>query len=161
MTTETREQLIGAVMLVLLVALMVFLNQTRDPQAGATGETRVEALFGQVDGLGLGAEVRMGGVRIGSVVDQRLDAGYRAVVTLGIDPGVSLPKDSSASVQTDGLFGGKFVIIEPGFEEETLASGDRITRTQDAQVVSEILDLIISEGRAALAERRAQAGQAK
>ena len=158
MTTETREQLIGALTIVVLVALMGFLNQGRDVQASGNGGAQVEALFGRIDGLRPGSEVRMGGIQIGKVTAQRLNKQFQAVVSMEFQPGVVVPKDSSASVQTDGLFGGKFIVIEPGVEDDALASGDRITDTQDAQVVSDLLDLIISEGRAAL-EARKQAGK--
>ncbi|MEK9673128.1 MAG: MlaD family protein [Rhodospirillaceae bacterium] len=160
MSSESQEQLIGAATLALLVLLMVSLNQSRDIDGAASEGVLVSALFGRVDGLVPGDDVQMGGVRIGTVQAQTLDAGYRAVVTLALDPGAVVPSDSAASIQTDGLFGGKFVVIEPGASEKSVKTGDRITRTQDAQVVGDLLDAIISEGRAALAQRRA-AGQKK
>lgn len=153
MTIETKEQMIGALTLVALVVFLFALNQRDDVALTPAGTIRVEALFGKVDGLVSGDEVRMGGVPVGKVTGQRLDAGFRAVVTMTLDKVVPVPKDSSASVQTDGLFGTKFVTIEPGAETDVLKTGDRIVRTQDSQVVSDILDMIISEGRARLAER--------
>ena len=165
MTLEIKEQLIGALTLVLLLAVIGVMNQGRDRAGAGDGRIRVDALFGRVDGIQPGSEVRMGGVRIGTVVDQRLDNGFRAVLTLSLMDGIAVPKDSSASVQTDGLFGGKYIVLEPGAAEQGLKTGDLIAITQDAQVVSDILDLIISEGRAALEARRSGAetapGQAK
>jgi phospholipid/cholesterol/gamma-HCH transport system substrate-binding protein len=163
MTLETKEQLIGALTLIVLLALIGFLNQGRDVRTGGDGRIQVDALFGRVDGIQPGAEVRMGGVRIGTVSGQRLDEGFRAVLTLSLTGGVLVPKDSSASVQTDGLFGGKYIVVEPGAAEEGLKTGDLIAYTQDAQVVTDILNLIISEGHAAIEARKAGAasGQAK
>ena len=66
-----------------------------------------------------------------------------------------LPLDTSAAIHTDGLFGSKFVVLEPGAEEDVLQSGDEFTYTQDAVVVSDLLDLIIAEGKAARAKREA------
>jgi len=83
------------------------------------------------------------------------------VLTLNLTDRIPVPKDSSASVQTDGLFGGKYVVLEPGASEETLKAGDLIALTQDAQVVGDILDMIISQGRAALAARKGATEQAK
>lgn len=161
MSGETREQLIGTLALVVLVAVIGFLNQGRELGGVRDGHFRVEALFGRVDGLASGDEVFMSGVRIGTVAGQRLDAGYRALLTLKLQDGVRVPRDSSAAVQTDGLFGAKFVVIQPGASEDLLKSGDRITLTQDAQVVEELLGLIISEGRAALAARKAAEDRGK
>ena len=111
MTLETKEQMIGALALVVLLALLGFMNQSRDMASVADGRIRVDALFGRVDGIAPGAEVRMGGVR-------------------------------------------------PGASEQGLKTGDLIAYTQDAQIVSDILDLIISQGQAAMAERRAAAESA-
>ena len=154
MTLATKEQMIGGLALFVLLAVIGFMNQTSDVTGAADGRIRVEALFGRVDGIAPGAEVRMGGIRIGSVAAQRLDERYRAVLTLSLTDGVPVPKDSSASVQTDGLFGSKFIVIEPGGSLDNLKTGDLIAYTQDSQVVSDILDLIISQGRQALAERK-------
>ncbi|NQW01963.1 MAG: MCE family protein [Rhodospirillales bacterium] len=119
----------------------------------AATQKRVLAKFNKVDGLSEGSAVRMGGVRIGSVAKMDLDEKYRAVVTLDIDKGYPYPKDTSASIHTDGLFGGKFVVLEPGAEEAVIQTGDEIFLTQDAVIVSELLELIISEGKAAMAKR--------
>lgn len=160
MTLETKEQLIGALALVVLLALLGFMNQSRDMASVADGRIRVDALFGRVDGIAPGAEVRMGGVKIGTVAAQRLDDKFRAVLSLNLTSSVMVPKDSSASVQTDGLFGGKYIVLEPGASEQGLKTGDLIAYTQDAQIVSDILDLIISQGQAAMDERRAAAESA-
>jgi len=76
---------------------------------------------------------------------------------LRIDNPVGLPKDSSASIHTDGLFGSKFVVLEPGAEEAVLKNGDEIIYTQDALVVSDLMELIISEGKSKRAQQDAEA----
>jgi phospholipid/cholesterol/gamma-HCH transport system substrate-binding protein len=157
MTRETREILIGAATVFGLVALLGFMNAHSEP-IGAASQVVLHAKFNKVDGLADGAEVRMGGIGIGKVVGMRLDSGYRAVIAMRIDTPVGLPKDSSASIHTDGLFGSKFVELVPGAEEGLLKSGDEVRFTQDAVVVSDLMDLIISEGKNARAE---QAGKAK
>ena len=96
----------------------------------------------------------MGGVRIGRVSKLHLDNYFRAVVTMDLDNKYPYPLDTSASIHTDGLFGGKFIVLEPGAEENTLATGDEISLTQDAVVVSDLLELIIAEGKSAKAKRK-------
>ena len=155
MMSETREQMIGAVALVVLLAVIGFLNQGHATAGSEPGRLHVEALFGRVDGLLKGDAVYMSGVRIGTVAGERLDKGYRAVLTLNLTDAVPIPKDSSAAIQTDGLFGAKYVVIQPGADDAVLKSGDRITLTQDSQVVEDLLDMIISEGQANLEARRA------
>ena len=96
-----------------------------------------------------GGAVLMGGVRVGRVSKMRLDNYFRAVITMDIDNQYPYPVDTSAAIHTDGLFGGKFIVLEPGAEDDTLNTGDEILLTQDAVVVSDLLELIISEGKVA------------
>ncbi len=152
MTREIREILIGGATVLGLVAVLAFMNARAEPLSAAGPQMVVKAKFNKVDGLAGGAEVRMGGIAVGRVAGMTLDNKFRAVIDLRIDRPLGLPKDSSASIHTDGLFGSKFVVLEPGAEEAVLKSGDEITYTQDAVVVSDLLELIISEGKNARAE---------
>ena len=74
-----------------------------------------------------------------------------------MDAGVQLPEDTAAAIHTDGLFGSKFVVLLAGGEDATIKPGGAITHTQDALIVSELLELIIAEGRAARAKQDAAA----
>jgi phospholipid/cholesterol/gamma-HCH transport system substrate-binding protein len=114
------------------------------------------ASFNRIDGLSEGDPVYLSGVRIGSVEKMWLNKDFRAVVTFWLKGGIELPSDSSAAIHTDGLFGSKFIVLEPGAEESFLKNGSLITFTQDAVVVSELLDLIISEGKANRAKNQSQ-----
>lgn len=149
MIRETREILIGGVTVAVLGAVLLFMQARHEIAGAASGDMLVTAKFNKVDGLAIDSEVRLGGIRLGRVAAMDLDERFRAVVTFEIDGGVPLPTDTSASIHTDGLFGTKFVVLEPGAEEAALKSGGEITYTQDAVVVSDLLDLIISEGRVA------------
>jgi len=150
MSREIREIVIGAVTVAALIGVLVFMNVRHELMGGAGGGAlTVVGKFNKVDGLVEGSDVRLGGIKIGEVTAMDLDDQYRAVVTFTIDKGVPLPSDTSASIHTDGLFGAKFVVLEPGAEESYLKSGDQISLTQDAVVVSDLLELIISEGKVA------------
>ncbi|MDH5750556.1 MAG: MlaD family protein [Rhodospirillales bacterium] len=149
MTGDTKEVTAGALVLAALALVLIYLQGGQELASKATkGEYVVKAAFNRVDGLGEGAEVRLGGIKIGAVSTQTLDAGFRAQIDLLIDSDVKLPVDTSAAIHTDGLFGDKYVVLEPGGEEEYLKNGGRITFTQDAVIVSELLELIISQGKA-------------
>lgn len=140
----------------MLIGALGFMNQSDGlGTQPAKSYERVIAKFNKVDGLSEGSEVRMGGVHIGKVTRMELDQEFRAVITMDIESRFPYPTDTSAAIHTDGLFGGKFVVLEPGAETRTLKSGDEISLTQDAVIVSELLDLIVSEGKAAQAARAA------
>ncbi len=148
MTTETREITVGAVVFASFLAVMIFLYAGAEDVTDEGSGTRVTADFNRVDGLIEGDPVYMSGIRVGTVEKMLLNKHYRIVVALRLNDDVYVPIDSSAAIHTDGLFGGKFIVLEPGGEETAMKSGAKITFTQDAVVVSELLDLIIAEGKA-------------
>ncbi len=148
MSNDTREITVGAIVFSIFIGVMIYLYGGQEQAAGIGEGVRVSASFNRVDGLVEGDPVYLSGVRIGTVERMHLDANYRAVVTFWINDTVLVPSDSSAAIHTDGLFGSKFVVLEPGAEETPIAAGDVITFTQDAVIVTELLDLIISEGKA-------------
>lgn len=127
---------------------IAYANQFIDEQINLGGSYRLVAVFNRVDGLSVGSDVTLSGVKIGSIESMRLDDQYQAWVTLQIDDDIPLPTDTSAAIHTDGLLGGKTLVLEAGGDEETLTDGSRISYTQDSVVVGELLDLIIGEGRA-------------
>lgn len=153
MNTESKEILFGAATVLVLVAALAALSTGRSVAASQTGAYPVIATFNRVDGLLEGDVVRLGGIRVGKVEKAVLDANYRARLTFRIDGGVALPTDTSAAIHTDGLFGSKFVALLPGGDDAIIKPGGAISFTQDALIVTELLDLIIAEGRAAMKVR--------
>ena len=160
MTGEARESIVGGIVLVTLILATVLLQSNGDIASEATSGTYpVNATFNRVDGLKEDGEVRLGGIRVGFIERQRLDSDYQAVVTMQIDGGTKLPMDTSAAIHTDGLFGDKYIVLEPGGDEQYLGAGDEITFTQDAMVIDELLELIIAQGKMRLKEHKKQAGK--
>lgn len=146
---ETRDIWVGGAVFAVLAGLFAYSYAGKQKtEELSVNAVPVTAVFNRVDGLVEGDEVRLGGIRVGTVGKQELDQYFRAVLTLNLFKGLDIPIDSAAAIHTDGLFGSKFVVIEPGVEEEFLKAGDSIDYTQSAVVVGELLDLIITEGRA-------------
>lgn len=108
----------------------------------------INARFNRTDGLLVGDLVRLAGMNIGKVVDARLDDNFKAILTLEIKDGIELPDDSSASIVSSGLMGSKYIEIEPGGSEDVIPRGGEFSYTQDAMVVEELLDRIVSIGKA-------------
>lgn len=154
MNRETRETTIGAVTLAAFALVFLLVSGRADSTAPASDEFyRVKALFSRVDGLLPGDEVRLGGIKVGVVESAVIDKAYHAVLTLAVNKEVPLPLDTSAAIHTNGLFGSKFIVLEPGGDFDYLAEGDEIMFTQGSVVVEELLDLIISEGKAKQADQ--------
>lgn len=136
------ETVMGGVVL-LVAAGFVYLAF----QSGSVGNGSgylVTAEFDNASGLTTGSEVRMSGVKVGTVVSQRLDPKtYFAVVTFSIAEAIKLPSDTSARILADGLLGSNFVALEPGGEENTIAPGGRINFTQGSINVVDLLGRFI------------------
>lgn len=149
---ELWQVLAGAAALIIVLGLFFFTYRAnRESARISAGGYRIDALFTRVGGIGPGSPVEVAGIPVGAVESMTLQPDYRARVTMRIDPGIVLPRDTAAAIHTDGLFGGRFLVLDPGGEETPLGDGATIAYTQDAVVISELLDLIISEGRAARA----------
>lgn len=149
MTRDTREIIIGALSLSVFAIIFSLVSVRGDSVSTTSDEFyRIKAVFNRVDGLLPGDEIRLGGIQIGFVESQSINATYHAVLTFAVRKDIPLPLDTSAAIHTNGLFGSKFIILEPGGEYDYLVDGDEITFTQDSVVVEDLLDLIISEGKA-------------
>ena len=104
----------------------------------------LSAAFNSVDGLTVGSDVRVGGVKVGIVTGETLDPkDYRAVVNMSLEHNLSLPVDTKAVVASDGLMGGKYLKLEPGNAKEILKPGGKLTNTEGAVVLEELLGKII------------------
>jgi phospholipid/cholesterol/gamma-HCH transport system substrate-binding protein len=138
---------IGTGMFVLLgFAALLFLT-TQLPASGmkfggAKAGYHVTAEFDNIGDLKVGSPVSMSGVRVGEVSNIRFDSkDYKAVVTLRIDPQYNqVPDDSFASIETQGLLGGKYIGISPGGQDTYLKDGSRIDQTQSAIVLENLIN---------------------
>ena len=124
------ETVMGALVLAVAVLFLVFAYNGSNLRAA--GGYDLVARFNRVDGLASGAEVRLSGIKIGTVVREELDPKtYLAVVHLAINDNVKLPVDSTAKIQSDSLLSASHVNLEPGGDEKMMANGDEIKYTQD------------------------------
>ncbi|MEN3973927.1 outer membrane lipid asymmetry maintenance protein MlaD [Emcibacter sp. SYSU 3D8] len=125
------ETLIGSAVL-FVAAWFLYFAYSRT-EMGPVGGYQVSARFDKVGDLANGADVKISGIKIGTVTAQKLDPKtYEAVVEMGIQTDVELPEDTTAKIAASGLLGGSYVNLEPGGSEELLKSGDRISYTQGA-----------------------------
>ena len=157
---ESREVVIGAAALVALAGLLAlsYGGQALLAERDFSGYP-LHAMFNRVDGLSEGAPVYVSGVEVGKVQQMSLVENNRARVTLWIRPGYELPVDTAAAIHTEGVFGSKFMILDPGGADAMLQNGDTITFTQDALIVSQLLELIIAQGKAARTEAAQEEGR--
>lgn len=132
------EALIGAA--VLVVAAWFFMFTYKTTEFGKVEGYSLSARFDRVDGLNVGGDVRIGGIKVGTIISQEVDLEtYQAVLKLSIDPRVRLPADTSAKIRSESLLGGRYLSLEPGGDDEYLEDGDEIEFTQGS---IDVIDLI-------------------
>ena len=104
----------------------------------------ITANFLKVGGLNTGSDIRINGIKIGTVVSQKLNnEDYTAEVVMSISSDINLPKDSVASIVSDGLMGNKFIKIVPGHEKEFLKDGDKMEKTKDFKTIEDLVGEVI------------------
>lgn len=132
------ETVMGAIVLGVAVVFFMFAMKTSQFDRGSGYD--LNAAFANANGLVAGSDVRVGGVKVGSVSSLSLDAqSYQAVAHLKINDGISLPKDTSATIRSESLMGGKYLALEPGGDDVMLKNGGRIEYTQSTPDLEQML----------------------
>jgi phospholipid/cholesterol/gamma-HCH transport system substrate-binding protein len=136
------ERAAGAVVILVAGGFLVY-AVAHSGRSTAEGYPLV-AKFDHIDGLSVGSDVRIAGVRVGAVQSTRIDPkSFLAVVGLTVRDGIALPKDSSAEVTSDSLLGGKFLQLSPGGDTTILKPGQEITITQGSISLEQLLGKFI------------------
>jgi len=145
MNRNTLETALGAVVLIVAIGFLYYAYQNTRTADG--GSYTLLAQFDRIDGLENGADVRVGGIKVGSVVSQTLDpASYRAQVRFTVQDNVELPLDSSAAIMSDGLLGGKYLSLDPGGDIDMLEQDDELTLTQSSVRLEDLIGQLIYSG---------------
>ncbi|MDR3530554.1 MAG: outer membrane lipid asymmetry maintenance protein MlaD [Rhodopila sp.] len=136
------ETLTGAVVLVVTLAFLAYAVAHSGRTTGS-GYTLL-ARFDHIDGLAVGGDVRIAGVKVGTVTDEQIDPKtFVAVVTMTVRDDIQLPKDTGAAITSESLLGGKYVSLSPGGDETDLKPGQTITVTQSSISLEELLGKFI------------------
>ncbi|MBL4836815.1 MAG: outer membrane lipid asymmetry maintenance protein MlaD [Kordiimonadaceae bacterium] len=131
MSSNLVESLVGAIVLLVAGWFLLFAYERTD-MANIDGYT-LNARFDRIDGLDVGSDVRVAGIKVGTVVSSVLDTkSYQALVSFSIKSGIELPLDTAAAISSESLLGGSYLTLLPGGEDDMLIDGDIIEETQDA-----------------------------
>jgi len=137
------EGLVGLLVVVLAVWFVVYAWQRT---GGGLGDTiSVTASFPAANGVTVGTDVRIAGMRVGTVAAQRLDPeSYQAELRLALDRNIPIPSDSSAAITAEGLLGGTHVALLPGGSDVPLKNGDAIFDTQGSVDMMSLIGSVIN-----------------
>lgn len=138
------ELVAGAAVLAAAALFLAYAVSNSGRSVGTSAGLNLHARFDRVDGLASGADVRIAGVRVGSVTEQRIDPRtFLAVLTLRVEGGLQLPEDTSAEITSESLLGGKYVALVPGGGDRMLRDGGEISITQSAVSLESLLGRFI------------------
>lgn len=133
------ETLIGAVVLAVALFFLAFAYSTAGVGGGLSGY-ELQARFNRADGLVIGGDVRLSGIKIGTITRQSLDPQtYSAIVGFSVDDRYQLPEDTAVKIASEGLLGGNYLSVEPGGSDKMLKPGDEVKYTQGSV---NLMDLI-------------------
>jgi phospholipid/cholesterol/gamma-HCH transport system substrate-binding protein len=135
------ETVLGGVVLIVAGVFLFFAFNVA--QVKAVSGYEVKAHFLKIGGLSKGSDVRINGIKIGTVLDRVLDPQTFEAVVMSIRPDVKLPKDTVATIGSEGILGGKYVRLKPGQASETLPAGGRIAKVEDFKSLEDQVGEII------------------
>jgi phospholipid/cholesterol/gamma-HCH transport system substrate-binding protein len=143
MQNNTVETLIGAIVVAVAAAFLFFAYTTTG--SGSVSGYEILARFSSADGISSGTDVRLHGIKIGTVSDITLDPKtYMAIAHFSIKKDVQIPDDSAAKITSSGLLGSSYVAIQPGGSDKNIKQGGELTNTQGS------VDLLGLIGRAVM-----------
>lgn len=136
------ETVMGAVVLVVAALFLFFAYSTS--QLRSVSGYQISADFERVDGIKDGSDVRISGIKIGSVVATSLDPKtFLATLTFTVQPSVKLPDDTVVEIVSSGLLGDKYLSLAPGGSDKTIPPGGKVKYTQSSVSLEHMIGQMI------------------
>src|SRR5262245_61618585 len=136
------ESVMGAVVLVVAALFLFFAYNTS--QLRAVPGYQLIADFERVDGVREGGDVRVSGIKIGSIISETVDPKtFLARLTVSIDPAYKFPDDTVAEIVSAGLLGDKYLSLVPGGSDTMLPPGGQIKYTQSSVTLENLIGQMI------------------
>lgn len=147
MSHNTTEVLVGGVVLAAAISFAVFAGQAAGLSRGGD-DYPLAASFRSIEGVSVGTDVRLAGVKIGTVTEVTLNPQtFRADTKFTVIQGIDIPDDSAVLVSSEGLLGGNFVEIMPGGSPFNFEPGNEIEDTQGAvSLITLLLKFVSGSG---------------
>jgi phospholipid/cholesterol/gamma-HCH transport system substrate-binding protein len=143
---ENRAELVAGAGVVAVAAGFLIYMMSGNLSA-PSGTYALTASFRSAEGISVGSDVRLAGVKVGTITDMKLNPQtFFADVAVALDSSVQLPTDSAILISSEGLLGGNFVEIIPGGADENLVAGDQIEDTQGSVSLISLLMKFVSGG---------------
>ena len=140
MTLRVKNFLLGLITFIIILNLVISRKEIDEKKFNS-----FNAKFNKIDGVNVGTDVVISGIKVGHVRNISINDNFPQIF-MSIEKDIKITDDSSVSIQTDGRFGKKFLIIEIGGSENYLKNGDNFSFAEDSIVIEELLQKIIEIG---------------
>lgn len=145
MAENRTEIAVGTGVLALAIGFLVYAGQVTGYGAGASDSYTLTASFRSADGISSGTDIRLAGVKVGTVTDMSLNKEtFRAEAELTLDSDIQLPDDTAALISSEGLLGGSYVELVPGGSVFNFEEGQVIADTQGSVSLINLLLKFVS-----------------
>lgn len=143
--TRIIETLVGIAVISIFIICLVIIYRSANPRMDTSRNYyNLRAIFDHADGINLGSEVMISGVKVGSVSAMELDENnYTAIATLTLANKIKVPVDSSAEIVSFSLLGDKYINIVIGSEGEFLKRDEAFEFTQSAISIEQLLSKML------------------
>ena len=146
MSHSSAEIVTGGVVLAIAAGFLLYAGQATGFSGGGSSYP-LSASFRSAEGVSVGTDVRLAGVKVGTVTGIALDREtFRARTEFTVTEGVEIPDDSQVVIASEGLLGGNFVEIMPGGSPFNYAAGDEVLDTQGAVSLINLLLKFVTGG---------------
>ena len=146
MARNRTEVVVGGIVLAAALGFGVYAAQIAGISSGSNSYP-LKASFRSLEGVSVGTDVRLAGVKIGTVTSVELNPQtFRADTVVSVDKNIEIPDDSAILISSEGLLGGNFVEIMPGGSPFNLDENAEITDTQGAVSLISLLLKFVSGG---------------
>jgi phospholipid/cholesterol/gamma-HCH transport system substrate-binding protein len=133
MAENAAEVLVGGAVLAAAIGFTVYAGQISGMTGSAQASYELRASFRSAEGVSVGTDVRLAGVKVGTVTRLELNPEtYFADATFTMDRRIVLPDDSTVLIAQEGLLGGSYVEVQPGGSPFNLEAGGEVLDTQGA-----------------------------
>ena len=139
------EAIIGALVLLLCGLFFSHIVKSNESLKQEKYKDVLYAKFNNIEGIKIGTEVKIAGVRVGFVEKTQLDTNtFQVKVKLNVMENLNIPDDSILAVTSSGLLGGKFLNIKPGVGDSVLTNGSSFTSTQSSMNLEDLIGKVVA-----------------
>ena len=145
MSENTTEVIVGGAVLAAALGFLFYAGQVTGFATGGSSDNQYSASFRSIQGVSIGTDVRMAGVKVGTVTELVLNPDtFRADAMITVANDVILPDDTAVVVSSEGLLGGNFIELLPGGSITNIEPGAEIEDTQSSVGLVELLLKFVS-----------------